>query len=92
MFFKRHQKQLDRIILYKAAFGTEEGKKVLYDLMINHHMINPVMVKGDPYDTAFKEGERNVILRIISILKIDPVELLKKIEEGNEQDNRYNQE
>ena len=92
MFFKRHKKQLDRIIQYKAVFGTEEGKKVLYDLMASHHVVSPVMVKGDSHDTAFKEGERNVVLRIMSILKIDPEELLQKIEEGNTRDNLYNEE
>jgi len=27
--------------------------------------------KGDPYETAFREGQRNVIIRIINLIKED---------------------
>jgi hypothetical protein len=89
---KKYRKPLDRIIHYKAVFGSEEGKKVLYDLMKAHHVMSPVMVKGDPYDTAFMEGERNVVLRIISLLKLDPEKILESIQRGEAYDNIYNEE
>lgn len=67
---------------YKMTFNSLEGKRVLFDLMKHHNFIKPSFVKGDPYETAFNEGQRNVILRILTLVDIDITEIKKKIEEG----------
>jgi hypothetical protein len=53
-----------------------------------HHVFGSTFSK-DPYELALKEGERNTVLRILSILQIDPQKLLDDINKGIEQDNQY---
>jgi len=86
--FNLRKKKLDQVACYQAIFSSEDGKKVLYDLMRTHYIISSTFSK-DPYETALKEGERNTVLRILSILKIDPIQLLDGINKGIEQDNQY---
>jgi hypothetical protein len=86
--FNLRKKKLDQVACYQAIFSSEDGKKVLYDLMRTHYIIGSTFSK-DPYETALKEGERNTVLRILSILKIDPIQLLDGINKGIEQDNQY---
>lgn len=85
---KKSVKQVDKIIDYQLVFGTEAGKLVLHDLMLNNHLLSPTMDKC-PYETAFNEGKRNAILRIMTILKQDPSELMKFLEEREEEGDGY---
>lgn len=67
---KNKKDQRDMFIAYKQTFGSEQGKKVLFDLMDKNFILNPT--KGDPS----KEGRREAILDIlyscnISIEKLD---------------------
>lgn len=86
--FNIRKKKLDQVANYQFVFNSEEGKKVLYDMMKTHYVIGSTFSK-DPYEMALKEGERNTVLRILSILKIDPQKLLEDINKGIEQDNLY---
>jgi hypothetical protein len=86
--FNLRKKKLDQVACYQAIFSSEDGKKVLYDLMRTHYIISSTFSK-DRYVTALKEGERNTVLRILSILIIDPIQLLDGINKGIEQDNQY---
>jgi hypothetical protein len=86
---KRSRKPVDRAISYQAIFSSKDGEKVLYDLMKEHHMIGSTFTK-DPHEMSFREGERNVVLRIMHILKIDVDALAKRIEEGLKQEESYN--
>lgn len=62
MIFKSKEKTelRERILAYKAAFSTDQGRAVLYDLMNRYHILNAH--NGD----AFKEGQREVVLYIMS--------------------------
>lgn len=84
----RKKKQVDRVVAYRAVFGTEEGKIVLYDLIKQHNVLNSTFSK-DPHEHAFKEGERNTVLRILTLLKIDPVQLDALIEKGRAIEESY---
>lgn len=86
---KRARKPVDRALSYQAIFNTPEGQKVLWDMMSNHHMIGSTFSK-DTHEMALKEGERNVVLRILQILKIDVTSLAKRIEEGLKDESEYN--
>lgn len=55
--------------LYLRVFSTAEGKKVLRDLMQFGHVFDQVHVNGDPVSTAFNDGKRRMVLRILSFLK-----------------------
>jgi hypothetical protein len=54
---------------YADCFGTGEGIKVLEDLKAAYQL-RESYTKGDPYETARKEGERSVYLRIISMCNL----------------------
>lgn len=69
---------------FQQVFGSEAGKAVLYDLMKFGHMLHSSFSPKDPYETAFREGERNIVLRIMSVLEMDPEQLKQRIKEGQE--------
>jgi hypothetical protein len=83
---KRGARILARVKEYKQVFNSAAGQRVLQDLMQSHHMLSSSFNPTNSNETAFREGERNVVLRIFSILKIDPADLRKKIEERQEND------
>lgn len=78
------KKQLTRHSAYCNVFKSPDGKKVLYDLFRAHSMLSTTYLKNDPVGMAILEGERNVIIRILSILKTNPKQLQKLIEEAND--------
>tara|TARA_Y100001963_G_C6617596_1_gene370095 strand:+ start:408 stop:677 length:270 start_codon:yes stop_codon:yes gene_type:complete len=85
---KKEQKQIDVVIDYKTLFESEAGKRVLYDLMKNNYILSPTYTTNIN-EMALREGARNVVLRILSILKIDVDKLDTFIKEGLERDNEY---
>lgn len=77
---KLRRRQAARIRNYKDVFETETGKKVLHDLMRSHHVLGGLPAK-DAYEMYRAEGERNVILRIMSLLNIDPLKFESHMKE-----------
>lgn len=63
---------------YQAVFNSPNGTKVLLDLMQVHHMMSSTF-NDNINQTLIREGERNAVLRILSILKIDVAGLLERI-------------
>ncbi len=55
--------------MYKEAFKTEGGKKVLTDLEGRCNYRASSYVPGDANGTAFEEGKRSVILHIHNMMK-----------------------
>lgn len=81
-FFLRRQKK--NIENYHRTFQSPMGKEVLLDLIREHHVLSTSYAKGDSHETAFREGERNVVLRILTLLNIRPLDIEKLIQEGQE--------
>ena len=54
---------------YDQTFGSDWGKAVLDDLMRSCHVLEPTYVQGDTHESAFREGQRQVALYILSTLK-----------------------
>lgn len=75
------KKYLIKAADYKNVFGSAQGKRVLEDLCRNHFIFSTSFVKGDSYESARREGERLVLLRILAHLKVDLPKLEKLIEE-----------
>lgn len=74
---------------YKRTFATEHGKRVLYDLLRYHFVMDPVIVRGDTngFQMAYNEGQRNVVLRLLKILNTTEEEMKKimgALHAGNE--------
>lgn len=80
---KLAKRAVARVIDYKRTFASEQGKRVLYDMIANHHVMNSTYVKGDAVDMAFREGQRQVILRILATMKVDTTKIQQLIEESD---------
>lgn len=66
---------------YQKVFRGPHGEEVLYDLMNTHWILRSTAIGAkDQYEQAFREGERNAVLRILTILKADPKQLRERIE------------
>jgi len=65
---------------YQLVFNSEEGQRVLEDLQKRFH-IHGTVFSTEPTDTAYREGQRTVVLFIQSML-LDWDKLLK--EQNNE--------
>jgi hypothetical protein len=73
---------------YKLLFESEAGERVLYDLMKKCHFIH-TSYDGDVHSTVFREGERNVVNYILTMLKQDPVHIKKLIDKQEEEEFTY---
>jgi len=78
---KELKRRASLIRAYRTTFTSRSGKIVLRDLMQVHYMLNSSFTPGDPHETAFKEGERNVVVRILQQMNINPNDLLKEIDD-----------
>ena len=63
-----HKKVKQLVSNYKTTFNTDTGKIVLEDLKKRSHFYNTTHVKGDPYESAFYEGQRSLVVFIESLL------------------------
>ncbi len=73
------KKKAIKVADYKSVFTSDKGQLVLADLMRTHYVMSSTY-DSDPTLTALREGERNVVLRILAMLKVDVEELYKRIE------------
>ena len=64
--FEEKEKQLR--IHYGVTFSTMEGFEVLKDLAIRGHFLATTYVQGDQTESAFRMGEHNMFLYILSQL------------------------
>lgn len=82
-------KQRQLIIDYQTTFGSEAGRRVLYDLMKQHHVVSMSHVRGSTDETTFNEGQRMVVLRIMSNLNYKIEDLDEAIKQGELEDDNY---
>jgi hypothetical protein len=59
---------------FRAVFlGNPIGRKVLYEILTWANMFRPAFVPGDPFATHYRDGERNVGLKILAVLNAEPL-------------------
>ena len=58
---------------YANTFGTDSGLRVLADLEISFG--GSCYTKGDPHDTAYREGQRDVLTRIKELISYSGLEV-----------------
>lgn len=80
---KINRRRLAKLEDYRSAFNTPSGRRVLYDL-IDAHGVMASNFHENSHVLAAREGERSVVLRILQILKTDPKQMEKTIEEAHE--------
>lgn len=73
------ERALARAIDYKKVFASEQGKRVLNDLIRAHHVMTPTMVRGDEtgLQMAYNEGQRNVVLRLLKMVNLSEADMRK---------------
>ena len=75
-----------RLMDYRATFGSEHGQRVLHDLMGRYWMLMPLSAKSVIVDSVlFREGQRCVVLDILQVLATKPAELIQRRERILEQ-------
>jgi hypothetical protein len=77
---KRAEKQVSLYDLYKKVFSGPDGEAVLMDMMKAHHCLGTTF-DGDVNKMLVREGERNAVLRLLSILKTDVQKFRERIDE-----------
>lgn len=76
------KRALTRVQLYQRVFNTQQGQQLLYDLISQHGILSSnYKSQSNPNDLFVLEGERNVVLRILKILKTNPKMLMDRIHE-----------
>lgn len=75
----KRRSEVERLQDYHTVFNTVAGKRVLNDLMKTHYVLNSTFNENQSV-TFFREGERNAILRILTILKLDINNIRERIE------------
>jgi len=64
---------------YQRTFSEPDGQKVLNHLMKVAHVTRPMFDKDDKV-LAYRTGQRDLVLQILSFVHKDPGALIKEIE------------
>jgi len=67
--------------MYRRVFETEDGQRVIEDLKTRFWFHAPVHAPGDTHETAYRDGQRSIVLSLISMLQEDHRELPTTAEE-----------
>lgn len=84
------KKKISIIAAYKEVFSSHLGKIVLLDLMKSHYVNGTTFDPDNTNLTILREGERNVVLRILNRMKVDVKELYKNLDELEKQEQDQN--
>lgn len=58
---------------YRRVFQTEDGKKIIEDLAAFSGFAQSTTDPDSPQMSAFNDGQRRILLRILSLSSTDPV-------------------
>lgn len=71
---------------YRAAFADGRDKLIMADLADLCHARTTTFAPGDPQLTAFREGQRSVLLHIADVLGIRAADLMQAQPRSEEDD------
>lgn len=80
-----------KIESYKRFFDSEDGKTILYDLMVYGNFVAPTY-NPDPQKTPLNEGRREVILYILEQCNRDIADIVSFIAQQEEVRREVNSE
>lgn len=84
----RAAKAKDLVNAYKTVFNSDQGQVVLWDLMKNANLLCK-QYAGDVNELLLNEGKRELVLLILAKINTDPSDLIKRMEEGYNREERY---
>lgn len=74
---------IDYVKMYQETFGTPAGRLVLMDLCNRFHMMGATRKKEDVAgDMEFREGQRNVMLYLLTQVNYDLEKFFKEREDS----------
>ena len=79
MAFLKNSKQVQYIKDLKGTFESERGQRVLENWLQNY-ILSTRIDFDNTSKSAFMEGERNFVLKLLRDLEVNPTELQKKID------------
>jgi len=85
--FVGRSKKAELLLKYRALFNTDDGRAILADMCRTFHVFNST-ISDDPYQTAYNEGARSVVLRILKTINTDPAMLEEILREGQSEGRR----
>lgn len=85
---RKEQKVVDNIIDYKSVFCNEKGMQVLWDLMKTSGYTSSNF-DPNPYQTAYNEGLRSMVIRIITLIGMDVMQIEAEMKKQREKDKIY---
>lgn len=90
-FFRkpREQQLLEDVTNFKQAFSTDAGKRTLRILQSKFWFLMPTFAPGDPVTTAFREGQRSVVLAIMETLGQDLTQIEEQIEQQKREEENH---
>lgn len=83
------KKRIATVSDFKNVFRSEEGQRVLYNILKRGNILSVSHNPGLPQETAFQEGRRDMALYILSKIKTDEKQLIEILDKGetNERDS-----
>lgn len=74
-----------KLRLISNFLSSKDAREWMYDLLSDCHLYAPSHVPGDSHSTAFREGERNIGLRVLSDIPTEAYALM--LSEARERSN-----
>lgn len=59
---KREVKRFNKLVAYKRLFSTDDGKRVLVDLMTQHHLVGSTFCGKKPTSRLFAKANGPLFL------------------------------
>lgn len=76
--YSRSGRYRDFRAVFQGHSTPAQGRRVLWQIFFWGRMYAPVAVSGDPHMTYFRDGERNIGLRIMQTMNMEPGERADK--------------
>ena len=74
------ERSVTKIQRYQRVFAGPDGRAVLYDLIQSSGMLSsPTTLETN--QTMYRMGEQGMVLKILHYLKVNPQQLLERIDE-----------
>lgn len=77
------RKRRERLEMVRVAMSSENGRAWFYDLLEFCHMWTTSFQQNDPHFTSFREGERNIGLKVLAdIMAASPDQYVTMVKEA----------
>jgi len=86
---EKYELHVRNVSYLKEVFDSELGKDCLYDLCKKFHYFHTSYVGGDVHETIFREGERNVINYLMTLLRQSPAQMLDEFRKRQQEEMEY---